>query len=116
MPLLADASLRASNARIDLAKAERIPDVKVEALYHRLEATKENTVGVVSVKAIYANLAAGVGVNLKDLMISPLIVPESQTVLQLVETFEEQGYIFEVLDMDRHRVDKVLVLPAKQVV
>jgi putative hemolysin len=29
------------------------------------------------------------------------------------ETFEAQGYIFEVLDMDRHRVDKVLVLPAK---
>ena len=40
---LADASLRASNARIDLAKADRIPDVQVEALYHRLEATKENT-------------------------------------------------------------------------
>ena len=29
------------------------------------------------------------------------------------ETFEEQGYIFEVLDMDRHRVDKVLVVPLK---
>ena len=29
------------------------------------------------------------------------------------ETFEAQGYIFEVLDMDRHRVDKVLVLPSK---
>ena len=29
------------------------------------------------------------------------------------EMFEAQGYIFEVLDMDRHRVDKVLVLPAK---
>jgi len=41
---LAAASQRASNARIDLAKAERIPDVKVEALYHRLEATKENTI------------------------------------------------------------------------
>ncbi len=40
---LADASLRASHARIDQARAERIPDVKVEALYHRLEATKENT-------------------------------------------------------------------------
>lgn len=40
---LAAASQRASNVRIDLAKAERIPDVKVEALYHRLEATKENT-------------------------------------------------------------------------
>lgn len=41
--LRAEASLRASNARIDLAKAERIPDVRVEALYHRLEAQKENT-------------------------------------------------------------------------
>jgi cobalt-zinc-cadmium efflux system outer membrane protein len=40
---LAAASVRVSQARVDLAKAERIPDVKVEALYHRLEATKENT-------------------------------------------------------------------------
>ncbi len=30
------------------------------------------------------------------------------------ETFETQGYIFEVLDMDRHRVDKVLVMPSKK--
>ncbi len=176
---------------------------------------RDHTVGVVSVKAIYANLAAGAGVRLKDLTIPPLIVPETQTVLQLVETFkqsgkhialvtdefggtvglvtlndvmeavvgefptqgerakpeakkradgswlidamidleavekalpgfkfsadayseyqtlagfvvktlgqvpkegetiEAQGYIFEVLDMDRHRVDKVLVMPAK---
>jgi putative hemolysin len=29
------------------------------------------------------------------------------------ETFEAQGYIFEVLDMDRHRVDKVLLMPVK---
>jgi outer membrane protein, heavy metal efflux system len=42
----ADASLRASNARIDLAKAERIPDVKVELLYHRLESTRENTLDI----------------------------------------------------------------------
>jgi outer membrane protein, heavy metal efflux system len=40
---LADANRRASHARIDLARAERIPDIKVEALYHRLESTKENT-------------------------------------------------------------------------
>jgi cobalt-zinc-cadmium efflux system outer membrane protein len=40
---LAQASVRASNARVDLARAERIPDVKVEALYHRLEGFKENT-------------------------------------------------------------------------
>jgi putative hemolysin len=29
------------------------------------------------------------------------------------ETFEAQDYLFEVLDMDRHRVNKVLVLPIK---
>lgn len=44
--LQAEASQRASEARIDLARAERIPDVRVEALYHRLEAPKENTVDV----------------------------------------------------------------------
>jgi cobalt-zinc-cadmium efflux system outer membrane protein len=39
----AEASVRASGARIALAKAERIPDVKVEALYHRLEVSGQNT-------------------------------------------------------------------------
>ncbi|HWQ92072.1 MAG TPA: TolC family protein [Clostridia bacterium] len=38
-----EADIRARNARLDLAKAERIPDVKVEVLYHRLEATKSDT-------------------------------------------------------------------------
>ena len=47
--------------------------------------------GIVSVKAIYANLAAGAGVQLKDLMTMPLFVPETQTVLQLVETFKQSG-------------------------
>ncbi|MBI5684882.1 MAG: TolC family protein [Verrucomicrobia bacterium] len=43
---MADADVRASTARVDLAKAERIPDVKVELLYHRLEASRENTLDV----------------------------------------------------------------------
>ncbi len=52
---------------------------------------RDHAVGLVSVKTIYANLAAGVGVSLKDLMLPPLIVPETQTVLQLVETFKQSG-------------------------
>ena len=55
------------------------------------EETRDNVVGVVSVKAIYANLAAGAGVRLKDLMVKPLIVPSTQNVLQLVETFKKSG-------------------------
>jgi cobalt-zinc-cadmium efflux system outer membrane protein len=39
-----EAELRASQARIEQARAERIPDVKVELLYHRLEATNEDTI------------------------------------------------------------------------
>lgn len=52
---------------------------------------RDHVVGVVSVKAIYANLAAGVPVRLKDLMVAPLIVPATQTVVQLVETFKQSG-------------------------
>ena len=55
------------------------------------QGNRDNTVGMVGVKSIYANLAAGAGVSLKDLMTSPLIVPESQTVLQLVEAFKQSG-------------------------
>jgi putative hemolysin len=55
------------------------------------EGNRDRVVGVVSVKAIYANLAAGVGVNLKDLMVPPLVVPATQNVLQLVETFKKSG-------------------------
>ena len=48
-------------------------------------------VGVVSVKAIYANLAAGVPVKLRDLMRQPLIVPATQPVPKLLETFRQSG-------------------------
>jgi cobalt-zinc-cadmium efflux system outer membrane protein len=43
---LADADLRARNARVDVARAERIPDVKVELLYHRLESSQQNTMDI----------------------------------------------------------------------
>jgi len=70
-----------------------------EAVWHKIvvsghsyfpvyRGNRDNIVGVVSVKAIYANLAAGVGVKIKDLMIPPLVVPESQNTLQLLETFK----------------------------
>lgn len=53
--------------------------------------SRDHVVGVVSVKAIYANLAAGAGVQLKNLMTRPLVVPATQTVLQLVEVFKQSG-------------------------
>lgn len=55
------------------------------------ESNRDRVVGVVSVKAIYANLAAGAGVKLRDLMMPPLIVAATENVLQLVETFKKSG-------------------------
>jgi len=43
---LAEADIRARLARVDLAQAERIPDLKVELLYHRLEANRAHTLDV----------------------------------------------------------------------
>lgn len=52
---------------------------------------RDQVVGTVSVKAIYAHVAAGIPVCLKDLAVAPLVVPETQPVLQLVETFKQTG-------------------------
>ena len=57
-------------------------------VYHE---SRDHIVGIVSVKAIYANLAAGIPIRLKDLMTSPLIVPAEQTAIQLLETFRQTG-------------------------
>lgn len=52
---------------------------------------RDHPIGVVSVKSIYANLAAGAPVNLRALAEKPVAVPETQTVVQLVETFKQAG-------------------------
>lgn len=73
-----------------------------EAVWHKIivsahsnfpvyEESRDNVVGIVSVKAIYANLAAGTAVNLGDLMTQPLVVPESETVQQLLDAFKKAG-------------------------
>lgn len=55
------------------------------------EGGKDNLLGLVSVKSIYANLAAGAPTPLRDLLTSPLIVPESMTGVKLLETFKQSG-------------------------
>jgi len=48
-------------------------------------------VGVVSVKSIYANLAANLPVGLPDLMVKPLMVAASEPVSRLLENFKQNG-------------------------
>jgi putative hemolysin len=73
-----------------------------EAVWHKIvvsahthfpvyENDRDNIVGMVSVKALYANLAAGAPVKLSDLMTPPLVAPETETVQQLLDTFKRSG-------------------------
>jgi putative hemolysin len=71
-----------------------------EAIWHKIvvsghttfpvyETKRDQVVGVISVKDIYANLAAGIEVRVKDLMTPPMVVPESQTASSLLEKFKK---------------------------
>lgn len=52
---------------------------------------RDQVVGVVTVKALWANSAFGLPSNLKSVMAPPLIVPESMTVIHLIEQFRKTG-------------------------
>lgn len=58
---------------------------------------RDHVVGVVSVKSIYANLAAATPVQISDLMFEPLFVPATQTVVQLLESFRQSRKHFAVV-------------------
>ncbi|MBM3888023.1 MAG: HlyC/CorC family transporter [Verrucomicrobia bacterium] len=80
-----------------------------EAIWHKIvvsahsnfpvyEGSRDNVVGVVSVKSIYANLAAGATVRLGDLMTPPLLVPAASTVTQLLDSFKRSGRHFALVN------------------
>lgn len=73
-----------------------------ETIWHRIvvsahstfpvyEGRRDNVLGLVTVKAVYANLAAGIPVNVRDLVTPALFVPETQTVSNLLEKFRTSG-------------------------
>lgn len=73
-----------------------------ETIWHRIvvsahttfpvyEGRRDNVLGLVTVKSIYANLAAGVPVNVRDLVTPALVVPESLSVSALLEKFKSTG-------------------------
>jgi putative hemolysin len=55
------------------------------------EGTRDHVLGMVSVKALWANSAAGLESKLRDHLMKPLFVPRSVTVVQLLDTFKKSG-------------------------
>jgi putative hemolysin len=52
---------------------------------------RDQVVGMVSVKALWAHSAIGLPTALKNLLVTPLIAPESMTAIQLLEQFKKTG-------------------------
>ncbi len=55
------------------------------------QANRDTVVGMVAVKALWAHSAIGLPTTLKNLLLPPLFVPETQNVLQLLEQFRKTG-------------------------
>lgn len=55
------------------------------------QANRDQVVGLVAVKALWAHAAIGLPTTLKNLLLPPLFVPENQKVLQLLEQFRKSG-------------------------
>ncbi len=55
------------------------------------DGNRDNVVGMVSVKALWANSAIGVPSKLRDHLTKPLFVPRSVTIVQLLEAFKKTG-------------------------
>jgi putative hemolysin len=72
--------------------------------------SRDQVVGVISVKAIYANLAAGAGVKLADLMTPPLLVPATQTITGLLEAFKKTRCHIALVTDEAHAVIGLVTL------
>jgi len=58
------------------------------------EGTRDNVIGMVAVKALWANAAFGLPVILRDQLVKPLFVPQTVTAVQLLENFKKTGKHF----------------------
>ncbi|MDE3084680.1 MAG: HlyC/CorC family transporter [Verrucomicrobiota bacterium] len=52
---------------------------------------RDQVVGMVAVKALWAHSAIGLPTNLKNLLVPPLVVPETMHAVQLLEQFKKTG-------------------------
>jgi putative hemolysin len=55
------------------------------------QANRDQVIGMVAVKALWAHSAIGLPTTLKNLLLPPLFVPETQKVLQVLEQFKQTG-------------------------
>jgi len=55
------------------------------------QTNRDQVLGMVAVKALWAHSAIGIPTSLKNLLIPPLVVPETMNCIQLLESFKKSG-------------------------
>jgi putative hemolysin len=84
---------RAQIVWLDVADASELNWRKIIASGHTYfpvyEGQRDNVLGVVSLKALWANLALAQSASLRELLTEPLFVPANMTALKLLETFKQ---------------------------
>jgi putative hemolysin len=80
---------------LNIADADEINWRKIVASGHShfpvYEGTRDNVLGLVAVKALWANAAIGLESRLRNHLTPPLFVPETVNAVQLLETFKKSG-------------------------
>ncbi|MFM1746785.1 MAG: hypothetical protein RLZZ188_451 [Verrucomicrobiota bacterium] len=80
---------------LNVADSEEVNWRKIVASGHSqfpvYEGTRDHVLGMVSVKALWANAAAGVPNSIRNHLVSPLFVPTSVNAIQLLESFKKTG-------------------------
>ncbi len=80
---------------LNVADSDEINWRKIVASGHShfpvYEGTRDHVLGLVSVKSLWANAAAGVPNSIRHHLVKPLVVPMSINATQLLETFKRSG-------------------------
>ena len=80
---------------LDVDDTDEVNWRKIVASGHSLfpvyEGTRDHVLGLVSVKSLWANAAAGVPNSIRHHLVKPLVVPMSINATQLLETFKRSG-------------------------
>ncbi len=80
---------------LNVADADEVNWRKIVASGHShfpvYEGTRDNVIGMVAVKALWANSAIGLPNNIRHHLTAPLLVPATITAVQLLESFKKSG-------------------------
>ncbi len=80
---------------LDVADADEVNWRKIVTSGHShfpvYEGTRDNVIGMVAVKALWANSAIGLPNNIRHHLTAPLLVPASINAVQLLESFKKSG-------------------------